>query len=104
MVAEPPDNGGKLEPGTPAVGPDAGDPDAAARAPQGAPDPEKRRPFWGSLRSRIPGLRRLGRVGSVAALVIGALTALFGAYAGYRSLPQGVSNEDWVRRTNAVCE
>ncbi|MCW2759885.1 MAG: hypothetical protein JWR85_86 [Marmoricola sp.] len=104
MVGEPPDSTGKPDPATPPVGPGAGDPDAAAPAPRVPPAPEKRGPFWASLRNRIPGLRRLGRVGSVAAVVIGTLTALFGAYAGYRSLPQGVSNDDWVRRTNAVCE
>ncbi len=92
-----------------------GEPPDSRDTPQPEPRPEPRpedQPapqepparFGASLKSKIPGLRRLGRAGSTAAVVIGTVTALFGAYAGYRSLPQGVSHEDWVRRTNAICE
>src|SRR5690349_9316530 len=53
---------------------------------------------------RIPGLRRFRTAGAAIAATVGVVTAIFGAYVGYRSLPEPVSLADWQRQVNSVCE
>lgn len=77
-------------------------PEFPAEGPESPDLVEPRRSRW-PLKA-ISGLRRLGNAGSAAAVVIGAVTALFGAYAAYQALPEAVSVQDWARHTNAVCE
>lgn len=53
---------------------------------------------------RVPGLRRFRSAGAALAATVGLVTALFGAYVGYRSLPEPVALADWQRQVNSICE
>jgi hypothetical protein len=70
--------------------------------PRAAPvqKPEESASGW----RRVPGLRRFRSAGAALAAIVGVVTAIFGAYVGYRSLPEPVSLTEWQRQVNSVCE
>jgi hypothetical protein len=83
--------------------------DPADDAPPGPVDKPKPAPVEMAQPSpagwrRIPGLRRFRTAGAAIAATVGVVTAIFGAYVGYRSLPEPVSLADWQRQVNSVCE
>jgi hypothetical protein len=73
-----------------------------AREPQPSlvEEPATPTPAW----RRLPGLSRFRSTGAAIAAIVGVVTAVFGAYVGYRSLPQSVSLAEWQRQVNSVCE
>ncbi len=75
--------------------------DPPGKGPSGPVEkPDPPRAGW----RRIPGLRRFRSAGAALVATVGLVTAIFGAYVGYRSLPDPVKLADWQRQVNAVCE
>ena len=86
----------------PPTDPADGDQTGPVDEPRPAPVPKPKMPiaWW----RRIPGLGRFRSAGTALAAIVGVVTAIFGAYVGYRSLPEPVRLADWQRQVNSVCE
>lgn len=53
---------------------------------------------------RVPGLRRFRSTGAAVTAIVGLVTAIFGAYVGYQTLPKPITLADWQRQVISICE